>query len=58
MEGGEKDREREKMIGERGRSFQKEGGQDKEGTDAYGSVANRSIPLIAQLAQADDMNAI
>lgn len=51
-------RKRKREEDRRERSFQKEGGQDREGTDEYNFGANRSIPLIAQLAQADDMNAI
>lgn len=32
--------------------------REEEKTDEYGPAASRSIPLIAQLARADDMNAI
>lgn len=37
---------------------QRERVNEREKTDEYGPAASRSIPLIAQLAQADDMNAI
>lgn len=37
---------------------QRERVKEREKTDEYGPAASRSIPLIAQLAQADDMNAI
>lgn len=54
----QRDREREKENGclkDRERRGEK---REREGTDKYGPAANRSIPLIAQLAHADDMNAI
>lgn len=43
----------------RERVCQRETGQERQGTDEYGpAAANRSIPLITQLSQANDMNAI
>ena len=43
----------------RERVRQRETGQERQGTDEYcPAAANRSIPLITQLSQANDMNAI